>query len=97
MAVMLSVAVFVSFGAIFVFVNLLAGSLARPKAPSAEKAAPYECGERSIGSNWVQFDLPSTLSRWSSLFLTSRWRLLSVGGRLRLGRAACGADRLDRL
>lgn len=57
MEILLSVTVFVAFGAAFVFVNLLAGSLARPKVPNPEKAAAYECGEPSMGSSWVQFDL----------------------------------------
>ncbi len=57
MAVLLSIVLFAAFAAIFVFVNLLAGSLARPKLPNAEKLAVYECGEPTIGSSWVQFDL----------------------------------------
>jgi NADH-quinone oxidoreductase subunit A len=57
MEILLSVTVFVALGASFVFVNLLAGSFARPKAPNPEKAAAYECGEPTFGSSWVQFDL----------------------------------------
>ena len=57
MEILLSVTVFVALGAAFVFVNLLAGSFARPKAPNAEKGAAYECGEPAFGSSWVQFDL----------------------------------------
>src|SRR5271155_5705051 len=57
MEILLSVTVFVALGAAFVFVNLLAGSLLRPKAPNPEKGAAYECGEPAIGSSWVQFDL----------------------------------------
>ena len=33
------------------------GAVARPKVPNPEKAACYECGEPTIGSSWVQFDL----------------------------------------
>jgi NADH-quinone oxidoreductase subunit A len=54
---LLSITIFVAFGAIFVFANLTVGALARPKVPNPEKGAIYECGEPSIGSSWVQFDL----------------------------------------
>jgi len=45
----------VGFG--FIFVNLLIGSFVRPKSPNAEKLEVYECGEPTIGSSFVQFDL----------------------------------------
>ena len=57
MGLLLSLAVFLAIGAMFVFVNLMAGYFVRPQVPNAEKAAVYECGEPSIGSSWVQFDL----------------------------------------
>lgn len=57
MAILLSITLFVAFAIAFVFLNLLAGSLARPKLPNDEKLAVYECGEPTIGSSWVQFDL----------------------------------------
>jgi NADH-quinone oxidoreductase subunit A len=57
MELLLSITIFVVFGAAFVLVNLAVGALARPKIPNPEKAAVYECGEPSIGSSWVQFDL----------------------------------------
>src|SRR3954454_3076636 len=57
MDLLLSVTLFVGVGAAFVFVNLVAGAVARPQIPNPEKAAVYECGEPSIGSSWVQFDL----------------------------------------
>src|SRR3954465_13280118 len=57
MDILLSFTLFVGFGAAFVLVNLLMGALARPRVPNPEKAAAYECGEPSIGSSWVQFDL----------------------------------------
>ncbi|MBA2117113.1 NADH-quinone oxidoreductase subunit A [Bremerella alba] len=41
----------------FVLVNLLLGSILRPKNPHAEKLEIYECGEPTIGSSFVQFDL----------------------------------------
>ena len=57
MDLLLSITLFTAVGAGFVLVNLLAGALARPSVPNPEKAAVYECGEPSIGSSWVQFDL----------------------------------------
>lgn len=57
MDLLLSVTIFVAFGAAFVLLNLSVGKLLRPKLPNAEKAAVYECGEPSIGTSWVQFDL----------------------------------------
>src|SRR5881396_2511671 len=57
MEILLSVTLFVLFGAVFVLLNLAVGALARPQIPNPEKAAVYECGEPSIGSSWVQFDL----------------------------------------
>src|SRR6266404_1790411 len=50
-------ALFVAFGFAFLFVNLLVGKFLRPKAPNAEKLEIYECGEPTIGSSFVQFDL----------------------------------------
>ncbi len=41
----------------FVLVNLLLGSILRPKNPHDEKLEIYECGEPTIGSSFVQFDL----------------------------------------
>jgi NADH-quinone oxidoreductase subunit A len=57
MELLLSIAIFAAFGAVFVFANLFIGSFARPSVPNLEKMAVYECGEPSIGSSWVQFDL----------------------------------------
>jgi NADH-quinone oxidoreductase subunit A len=57
MELLLSVTIFVALGAVFVFANLIAGAIARPRIPNPEKATIYECGEPSIGSSWVQFDL----------------------------------------
>jgi NADH-quinone oxidoreductase subunit A len=36
---------------------LLLGKLLRPTLPTAQKDAVYECGEPTIGSSYVQFDL----------------------------------------
>jgi NADH-quinone oxidoreductase subunit A len=48
---------FVAVGVGFIFVHLMAGKLIRPSRPGAEKGTIYECGEPTIGSAWVQFDL----------------------------------------
>jgi NADH-quinone oxidoreductase subunit A len=50
-------ALFFLVGATFLFVNLLIGKLLRPKNPNEEKLSVYECGEPTIGSSFVQFDL----------------------------------------
>lgn len=50
-------ALFASVGAVFLFANLLVGKFLRPEEPNAEKLAVYECGEPTIGSSFVQFDL----------------------------------------
>ncbi|MEO6434480.1 MAG: NADH-quinone oxidoreductase subunit A [Tepidisphaeraceae bacterium] len=57
MELLLSITVFLVFGAGFVLANMLLGWLARPQIPNPEKATVYECGEPAIGSSWVQFDL----------------------------------------
>ena len=41
----------------FLIAPLLLGKLVRPRLPSTEKDATYECGEPSIGSSYIQFDL----------------------------------------
>jgi NADH-quinone oxidoreductase subunit A len=50
-------ALFGGLGFLFVFVNLLVGHFVRPSTPSTEKLEVYECGEPTIGSSFVQFDL----------------------------------------
>src|SRR4051794_21882583 len=57
MELLLSVTIFLAFGALFVFANLVLGYFARPQIPNAEKLTVYECGEPTIGNSWVQFDL----------------------------------------
>lgn len=51
------VALFVATGFLFLFVNLLVGKFLRPDDPHEEKLEVYECGEPTIGSSFVQFDL----------------------------------------
>src|SRR6478609_596181 len=50
-------ALFATMGFLFLFLTLLVGRLLRPHAPNAEKLEVYECGEPTIGSSFVQFDL----------------------------------------
>jgi len=38
-------------------IPLIIGMLVRPTLPTAEKEAVYECGEPTIGSSYIQFDL----------------------------------------
>src|SRR5262252_746243 len=57
MELLLSITLFAGVGAAFVWINMLMGAVARPKIPNPEKLAVYECGEPTIGSSWVQFDL----------------------------------------
>ena len=41
----------------FIFVHLVLGKLIRPDKPIEEKMTVYECGEPTVGSAWIQFDL----------------------------------------
>lgn len=50
-------ALFVTASSGFLFVHLLIGRFLRPAAPNEEKLAIYECGEPTIGSSFVQFDI----------------------------------------
>jgi NADH-quinone oxidoreductase subunit A len=50
-------ALFAATGIAFLFANLLVGKLLRPHDPYPEKLEIYECGEPTIGSSFVQFDL----------------------------------------
>lgn len=51
------IALFVLTGFLFLFANLMLGWLVRPRLPNEEKLEVYECGEPTIGSSFVQFDL----------------------------------------
>jgi NADH-quinone oxidoreductase subunit A len=42
---------------VFLFANLFVGRFLRPVNPHEEKLEIYECGEPTIGSSFVQFDL----------------------------------------
>ena len=56
-ALVATIAVFVSVAAVFLLGNLLLGRLVRPNRPSPEKGDIYECGEKPVGTAWIQFDL----------------------------------------
>ncbi|HEY5313858.1 MAG TPA: NADH-quinone oxidoreductase subunit A [Pirellulales bacterium] len=56
-AIVAYLALFVVLGFLFLFANLVIGKLVRPDAPNVEKLEVYECGEPTIGSSFVQFDL----------------------------------------
>ena len=49
--------VFTVVGVVFLFIHLVMGSVIRPSVPDAEKLTIYECGEPTVGSAWIQFDL----------------------------------------
>src|SRR4029077_3907553 len=49
--------VFAAVGFLFLFANLVVGKFLRPVLPNREKQEVYECGEPTIGSSFVQFDL----------------------------------------
>jgi len=53
----LNVLVFASVGLLFVFVNVLVGSIIRPKRKTDVGLEVYECGEETIGDTWIQFDI----------------------------------------
>jgi NADH-quinone oxidoreductase subunit A len=53
----LNVLVFGSVGLLFVFANMIVGSLIRPKRKTDHGLEVYECGEETIGEAWIQFDI----------------------------------------
>lgn len=53
----LFILIFVAAGGGLLAANLFLGKLLRPHKPSPEKGTIYECGEPTIGSAWIQFDL----------------------------------------
>ena len=56
-AIVAYLALFSGVAVLFLLVNLLVGRLLRPADPHPEKLEIYECGEPTIGSSFVQFDL----------------------------------------
>src|SRR5436305_14023900 len=57
LGIVIYMALFAATGIAFLFVSLLVGMLLRPHDPHPEKLEVYECGEPTIGSSFVQFDL----------------------------------------
>lgn len=49
--------VFFVVGSFFLFIHMLMGKVIRPSNPEGDKLTIYECGEPTVGSAWVQFDL----------------------------------------
>jgi NADH-quinone oxidoreductase subunit A len=50
-------ALFAGVGILVLLVSLLIGRFVRPSHPHEEKREVYECGEPTIGSSFIQFDL----------------------------------------
>ncbi len=50
-------ALFIAVAVFFLFFHLVMGRFLRPVKPDPEKLTIYECGEPTIGSSWIQFDL----------------------------------------
>lgn len=48
---------FTVLGAGFLLLPLILGLFVRPTNPTSQKLAAYECGEPTIGSSYIQFDL----------------------------------------
>ena len=53
----LNVLVFASVGILFVFANVMVGSILRPRRTTDQGLEVYECGEETIGDTWIQFDI----------------------------------------
>jgi NADH-quinone oxidoreductase subunit A len=49
--------VYIGLSATFLTAALVLGSLLRPKNPYAQKLTTYECGEDTIGSAFIQFNV----------------------------------------
>jgi NADH-quinone oxidoreductase subunit A len=48
---------FAVLGVVFLLLPLVIGLFVRPTNPTGQKLAAYECGEPTIGSSYIQFDL----------------------------------------
>src|SRR4249919_454671 len=48
---------FTVLGVVFLLLPLVAGLFVRPFNPTPQKLTAYECGEPTIGSSYIQFDL----------------------------------------
>ena len=49
--------VFAAVGFVFVFANMVIGSVIRPKRKGEQGLEVYECGEETLGEAWVKFDI----------------------------------------
>ncbi|MBI1785055.1 NADH-quinone oxidoreductase subunit A [Candidatus Sumerlaeota bacterium] len=52
-----AVLVFLLVSVVFIFGNLILGWFIRPTRPGAEKNLIYECGEPSIGTSWIRYNI----------------------------------------
>lgn len=52
-----TVLIFVLIGFFFAWIALVVARLLRPSDPSPAKLSTYECGEPTIGSSWVRFNV----------------------------------------
>lgn len=52
-----NILVYVGVAVGFLLAALIAGSIIRRRRPDPEKLATYECGEETIGSSWIQFNV----------------------------------------
>jgi NADH-quinone oxidoreductase subunit A len=50
-------AVFAALGAIFMALPIVAGYFLRPKVETPQKRTVYECGEPTIGSSWIRYNI----------------------------------------
>ncbi len=87
---------FILLTTLLFFGGLLASRLLAPHHPTELKNSPYECGEQSIGSAWIQFNVgyylfallflvfeveAAFLYPWAVIFREAgRLGLLEVGG-----------------
>ena len=53
----LNALVFASIGFVFVFLNVIIGSVIRPRRLGTQGREVYECGEETLGDTWVKFDI----------------------------------------
>ena len=53
----LNALVFASVGFVFVFLNVIIGSIIRPRRKGTQGLEVYECGEETLGDTWIKFDI----------------------------------------
>ena len=52
-----SVLVYLAISALFILGSMVAGRFIRRHRPDPEKLSTYECGEDTIGTAWIQFNV----------------------------------------